>query len=657
MPNVQEDAPLTMGTPPNPDNNPTQGPPTQGIQAQQQQRSGPGLVRRPSEGPVPPHSQNQVVRSGPPRPARGNVAPNQNAQSQSAGVVRGIEGGAMAGFNAVKTGFADIFGATYAAGQTTRDAATGAKYVPLSQSEAFGIKASTAQNDISGAAAYILPGGAVLHGIGDVKEGPAARAFDVGVGVVAFIPGVGEAGGALKGVTGFVARAGVGAVISGVGTALRGGTPTQDLEAAGIGAVISAGAPYAFRAVGGIFEQAVYTTESHPIVDVASESVKVGPETMVGETTESGQVIPGTERAVSATEAGYSGRGGSSYSDIVTGTKNAPYAAQGAPDEAVANAATAQFVNQSRLDIASRFASEQTAVESSEGGVSYAKGLEVAPESFESTRVNRFTNFFGRGEAATEDLTFGKPTTGPSNSEYYSSSARGASSFEEGSDYRSGESIFNNRGPGSASVLEPSTGEPGAYETTGLKTAFNEGETQASVYGLPATDEAFVTSFRFKGNQASGPSPAPSTSMTKTVPGTSVGTTTTPGTINPPSWRPPPQRFQTPPGVTPYTVPTPPPTKSVTTTGIVPVYHQTPAPNQNQRQQVVTPPFQAPFLTAEQKNAWPPKTRTGTLPYLMSPFSDVGGSAAARNGYGFGLKKHNVNDLMGMSAVKTKRRK
>ena len=196
--------------------------------------------------PVPgPSAPLPSVMSIAPIPSgRGNVGP-QNAANLAQPVVSGIEGAAMSGFNAIQTGFSDIFNLGFNAGANTRNVATGNALQSLNQTtqqesdtSLFGVNAATAKGIASSSAAYILPGGAILHGIGDVNEGASARLFDVGVGSLFVIPGIGAVGEGL----GVAGRAGIGAAsgaaISGIGTALRGGTPLQDLEAAGIGAAI-----------------------------------------------------------------------------------------------------------------------------------------------------------------------------------------------------------------------------------------------------------------------------------------------------------------------------------------------------------------------------------------------------------------------------------
>ncbi|MDG6968582.1 MAG: hypothetical protein JRN50_03890 [Nitrososphaerota archaeon] len=102
-------------------------------------------------------------------------------------------------------------------------------------------------------AAYIVPGGAILHGLGDTQEGVAARAFDVGVGLLWFVPGLGELGEGFNVGTRLGIGAGVGGAISGVGTALHGGTLIQDIESAALGAGLGATGAYILPKVVGAF--------------------------------------------------------------------------------------------------------------------------------------------------------------------------------------------------------------------------------------------------------------------------------------------------------------------------------------------------------------------------------------------------------------------
>ena len=128
-------------------------------------------------------------------------------------------------------------------------------------------------------AAYIVPGGAILHGLGDTQEGFASRAFDVGVGLLWFVPGLGELGEGFNVGTRLGIGAGVGGAISGVGTALHGGTFIQDIESAALGAGLGATGAYILPKVVGAFRGA----PPEPAPPVTEIGVTPEGETVVGD--------------------------------------------------------------------------------------------------------------------------------------------------------------------------------------------------------------------------------------------------------------------------------------------------------------------------------------------------------------------------------------
>ena len=68
--------------------------------------------------------------------------------------------------------------------------------------------------------------------------------FDVGAGLLFFAPGLGEAGAGLGAGVRAGIGAGAGAAFGGVGSALHGGSLTQDLESAAFGGVLGAAGAY-----------------------------------------------------------------------------------------------------------------------------------------------------------------------------------------------------------------------------------------------------------------------------------------------------------------------------------------------------------------------------------------------------------------------------
>ena len=186
------------------------------------------------------------------------INPSPTAVAMGQGFNNAITGASMAGFNDLATGFSDVIGGFGEIGVQLSGLAHG-KVIGGAQAQQafkttdFGFFGSGKNLMERGGQtlAYLTPGGAVLHGIGDVQEGPAARIFDVGVGVIAFVPGLGELGSGLGAGARLGLGAGAGAAIGGVGSALHGGSLTQDLESAAFGAVVGAAGAYLLPKVTG----------------------------------------------------------------------------------------------------------------------------------------------------------------------------------------------------------------------------------------------------------------------------------------------------------------------------------------------------------------------------------------------------------------------
>lgn len=330
-----EETPAQTGGPqvrPNP--NPTQGAPPvppggnpdrqAAVATGDNQQEAPAPLPRPH--PVPNLRGNPGVgvavkpkavppSRGPPG-VRGTGRGVQNS-SQGNAAVASVESAAMGGYNDLVAGFSDIFGATFTVGNSVANTAVGQAVrgafgikgaAPTKESLAYlgNVSASGANQFLSNTAAYVFPGGAILHGVGDVHESVAARAFDVAVGALVFIPGIGGAASAAKGAAGFAVKAAAGSGISAVGTALQGGSVRQVLLAAGIGAVVGGGAGAAVEGL----DSLRFTKE---FVDITPGST--GPLEDVGlrtsaafDTTENGQLIPGERSSVAYNGLG-NGRG------------------------------------------------------------------------------------------------------------------------------------------------------------------------------------------------------------------------------------------------------------------------------------------------------------------------------------------------------------
>jgi len=148
------------------------------------------------------------------------------------GVLGSIENTAATAYSDIGKGFTDLFLGGAAAG---RYVATGGKSstVVLTPDQSSRLSLVTAN------ASYILPGGAILHGIGTVNEPIAARVFDVAVGILPFIPGTGLGGSVVK-ITGtFAGRTVIGAGIGLAGGLAYGESGPQLLENTIASAVLS----------------------------------------------------------------------------------------------------------------------------------------------------------------------------------------------------------------------------------------------------------------------------------------------------------------------------------------------------------------------------------------------------------------------------------
>jgi hypothetical protein len=172
-----------------------------------------------------------------------------------------IEAGAASAYQGLQTGFTDIF---VAGASTEKFLATGSANVNLTPGEASRLAT------VSSTAAYIFPGGATFKGLGETNAPPTQRIFDVGVGVLPFIP-FGEVGGALAkaGPAGqFLSQFGgsiggkfaLGSGLGAAGGIAYGETPTQIAENALIGGAGFVGPGLIGKGVQDIFYEKVPLT-------------------------------------------------------------------------------------------------------------------------------------------------------------------------------------------------------------------------------------------------------------------------------------------------------------------------------------------------------------------------------------------------------------
>jgi hypothetical protein len=260
-----------------------------------------------------PASIQPIVEMGRGAASYAQASINPYAVEIGASFDNAVSGASMAGFNALVAGFSDVFNAGFNAGNVTK-VASGGKSTPINESELFGVSATGARGFLSESAAYIAPGGAILHGVGDTQEGLAARAFDIGVGSLFFIPGIGGLGEGLSTGARTGIGAGAGAAFGGIGSALHGGTITQDLESAAFGAGLGAAGAYALPKVVGAFRDG----PPEPAPPVAEIGVTPEGETVVGDIFN----FPGNE--IHGGPAGVEGQVGPG--DIVTTGQDSPIA-------------------------------------------------------------------------------------------------------------------------------------------------------------------------------------------------------------------------------------------------------------------------------------------------------------------------------------------
>jgi hypothetical protein len=209
-----------------------------------------------------PGSMQPLIQMGRGAAAYTQASIDPNTVAIGASFNNAVSGASMAGFNALVAGFADVFNAAFNGGNAAKVGLGLGKSTQINQVNELnfgplgaikGVSATGARGFLSESAAYLVPGGAILHGIGDTQEGMAARAFDIGAGSLFFLPGLGAGANAAKDVaeetaaqiaTRIGAGAGAGAAFGGIGSALRGGSLTQDFESAAFGGVLGAAGAY-----------------------------------------------------------------------------------------------------------------------------------------------------------------------------------------------------------------------------------------------------------------------------------------------------------------------------------------------------------------------------------------------------------------------------
>lgn len=606
-----------------------------------------------------------------------------NASANSAN--NAITGAAMSGFNDIAAGFADIFNAGFNAGNATKVALGLGKSTSINQVNELnfgplgtikGVSATGARSYLSNTAAYILPGGAILHGIGDTSEGTAARLFDVAAGSLIFAPGLGDLGEGLGAAARVGLGAGAGAAFGGIGSALHGGSLTQDLESAAFGGVLgAAGAYFIPKAIDAL----QYTTEDRPLLN-AENPFDTAPRTTSLETTETGDMVYGTERTSLESGPSYKG-GGSSYDEITATAKSTPKGTFAEPED-VGQA----FADQSVQSTASKFLSEEAILgsdesatagrggffgrsnvdvpetnmgEGSAGSIIRSNTTPVSDSAFESVKVSRF--FGGNGVADTEDITI-SGREGQSNSEYYGKGTRGFTSegtpstpFEDNEAPPGGSSggVEGSQGNGSVSL----------YETAGDRTAFGNAASDYQTKGFTIgrgmgdTGTAYLVTPPSYHGPTSKSTPISTQGNAFNI-GQGLGTIgsqrTTPGnngfSIPFNRWRIP---QSTSPGTTPGTtdittnivIPTP-------STSTTPTTYQTPKTTQNVVPSLLTQFDENAFALGSQQSSKP----TNELPFpgLLTPFSAPMPGRRKKSGFAYDIRKHDLADLLSLSGSQKK---
>jgi hypothetical protein len=144
-----------------------------------------------------------------------------------------VESASATAYNDITAGFTDLFRAGVSTGIATRQAAAKVgigkappKGTQPSDLSLLGFSEAETEQFAGSTAGYLFPGAAVLKGIGSPGEGTGARLFDIGVGVLPFLP--------LGDVAGVAAKAGgKAATVAKFGTSFAGRT----LIGSGFGAV------------------------------------------------------------------------------------------------------------------------------------------------------------------------------------------------------------------------------------------------------------------------------------------------------------------------------------------------------------------------------------------------------------------------------------
>ncbi|MDE1822668.1 MAG: hypothetical protein KGI98_17665, partial [Euryarchaeota archaeon] len=367
----------------------------------------------------------------------------------------------------------------------------------------LGVNAAQAKGVVAGTAAYIMPGGAILHGIGDTKESAAARLFDVAVGSLVFIPAVGELAGVEAG--GTLAKAGevaaslpgrtlIGSGISAGGTALQGGSPSQIFEAGIVGGLLGAGAPYAIKGVSGTADMA--SKAAHPLLYTDTETVGgnfAGSMQDIGLTEPRGPVL--NEAGEIQGRANQIGEGGRSYgTPRGTGPENISSAELGrnVPTETGASVSPTEEGNIGGRSGGTQRALINQSVEHFNEGLTasnaadYLAGrsaLDVAARATGETETvstlkgpfQSVKDLFGggtpRGGEVAIGSDYGAPVKAPGTGETSEDLFR--SLGETSKPYRSGESFFNQRGPSGPGGGGPSLemDASSSYESAGERTA------------------------------------------------------------------------------------------------------------------------------------------------------------------------------------------
>lgn len=241
--------------------------------------------------PAPANRQPiQVQQQTPATPAYvANPQPVQTtgyrgAQYQASTNPENVAGEAYGG---IQSGIGDLFRLGVVAGAGTKELATGQKIGGnLNDLSLSGVSEAQAQSVAASTGAYLLPGAAVLKGIGSPNEPIAARGFDVAVGVLPFIP-FGEIAGSGSTIAKYAGslygRAAIGAGFGAAGSAAYGGGPTQIAEGAAIGAAgFSAGGLIGAgrQGIQGLANRIQYGTQDVSVAETGLGFQKISPDVL-----------------------------------------------------------------------------------------------------------------------------------------------------------------------------------------------------------------------------------------------------------------------------------------------------------------------------------------------------------------------------------------